>query len=282
MRYDTEQLVSAAPPPPWPVYGPAPMKIEPREHRIRRVLDALARAGATSRSALARALGIDARTLLTDLHFAEGLGIARRVGVGRDAKWTVDPAERRGLLDRIALRLGRGVLVFLDGTSVAEVFERLSDDTESNAKNLDRKFVHHQEPARRYADKADVLDRIIDGLVKERALAIEYREGPAQNVRPLTLVVYRRAVYLLALDERENVERYAVERMRSAALGAPFTYPPDWDPEAELGPYFGIYKRGAAERVVLRFTAAKAELCDPATGTAPRRSAICRTGGSRS
>ena len=104
---------------------------------------------------------------MADLHFAEALGVVRRTGDGRDARWTVEAVERRGMLDRIAIRLGRGVLVFLDGTSLSDVFDRLSDESGGGGLNLERKFVHHQEPARRYADKADVLDRIIDGLVKE-------------------------------------------------------------------------------------------------------------------
>jgi predicted DNA-binding transcriptional regulator YafY len=219
--------------------------------------------GPASRSTLARALDAQVRAINADLRDLHAAGRVLPLGEGKARRWYTQALERpAGILDRIALRLGRDVLVFLDGTALSEVFDRL--DGQPHGRDLDRKFVHLQEPARSYASQAEVLDEVLEALIPSRWLEIRYRsssgEERAQRVRPLTLVVYRRALYLLALDEREEVLRLAVDRIGTAEAGAKFGYPADWDPQQELSPYFGIHKSRSPERVVLRFAADKAEL----------------------
>jgi predicted DNA-binding transcriptional regulator YafY len=220
-----------------------------------------------SRSELARVLAVESRYVTADLNDLEAAGRVESVGERRNRRWRLvrrdaTPTAPAGLLDRVAVRLGRELLVFLDGTVFGEAFEKL-DDPALRA-DLDRKFIHRQEPARSYGAQSDLLDEVLNALIKCRWLSIRYKGSDgrerAHEARPMTLVVYRRALYLLALDDREEVLRLAVERILAVRPGEPFEYPASWDPEAELEPYFGIHKRGAVERVVMRFAASKAEL----------------------
>lgn len=236
-------------------------------HRIMSIVEYLAGRGPVARSRIAEALNLDARLVLSDLKEIEEHGRVRRVGEGRQQQWEsiCAPPAPRAIHDKIAMRLGREVLVFLEGTAFTEVYERFGDgpDVGRLGENLDRKFVHLQEPARSYQAQTEVLDTILDGLLRGRVLTVRYRvkgDETAHRIRPLTLVVYRRALYLLALGTGENVERLPVDRITDATAGEPFEYPADWDPHAELAPYFGIYKSGSPERIVLRFAAAKADL----------------------
>lgn len=236
-------------------------------HRILSIVDHLASRGPVGRAQLAEALNLDARLVLSDLKELEGNGRVRRFGEGRQQQWESiqsSPAPR-AIHDKIAMRLGREVLVFLEGTAFTEVYERFGDgpDVGRIGEDLDRKFVHLQEPARSYQAQTEVLDTILDGLLRGRVLTVRYRgkgEDVRHRLRPLTLVVYRRALYLLALASGENVERLPVDRIAEASAGDTFEYPADWDPHAELAPYFGIYKSGSPERIVLRFAASKADL----------------------
>lgn len=170
---------------------------------------------------------------------------------------------RMGVLDRISLRLGREVASFLDGTALYEGLARASNQgwdgvPDRFTRNLDRKFRHLQEPARSYAAHRDVLDGVIDALIRERALSFRYEKADAtthyEGFHPLTLVVYRRAVFLLGTSpKREGPIRLSIDRMRDVVVGSPLVYPDRWDPDAELSRYFGIVASGEPSRVVLRF-----------------------------
>jgi predicted DNA-binding transcriptional regulator YafY len=157
------------------------------------------------------------------------------------------------------------VASFLQGTALFDGLARVDNDARGQiparyANNLDRKFRHHQEPARSYAGRSELLDVLLDALLRERTLDVEYEKADGvrsfRGIRPLTLVVYRRALYLLAMDgESDTVRRMAVDWIRSAALGSAFEYPPGWNPDEELGSAFGFAANGEAEWVVLRFSA---------------------------
>lgn len=194
-------------------------------------------------------------------------------GQGRARAWIVDPASglgRLGVLDRVSLHLGREVTAFLDGTALHEGLARATDQgwdgvPDRLSRHLDRKFRHLQEPARSYVAQRDVLDGVLDALIRERALDFRYEKAGLNQryhgFQPLTLVVYRRAVYLLGCHPpREGVLRLSVDRMRGVTIGEPFPYPEDWAPDLDLGRYFGIVASGEPGRVVLRFAERVAHL----------------------
>ncbi len=219
-------------------------------------------------------LGVPARRAREDLKLVAAVAPVAVTGRGRDRVWIVNPAAglgRFGVLDRISLRMGREVAAFLDGTSLHDGLARASDQgwdgvPDRFTHNLDRKFRHLQEPARSYTAHRDVLDGVIDALIRERTLAFRYEKADAttthyQGFHPLTLVVYRRAVYVLGtMPGREGPLRLSVDRMRDVTVGAPAPYPDAWEPDVELGRYFGIVAAGEPSRVVLRFAPRVAHL----------------------
>jgi predicted DNA-binding transcriptional regulator YafY len=197
---------------------------------------------------------------------AEHAPVHRR-GEGRDTEWILDPVAgqaRLAIYDRIALRVGRDATSFLEGTPLDETLERAADETHLPprlAHNLGRKIRVKQEPAWIIDDRHDSLHELLDGLLRERTLRIRYaghtgdRDYPA--FVPLTLVVYRRVLYLLgypgpALDGKPR--RLRIDRIRAVDVGEPFTYPDAWDPDSELDGWFGIEASGEPETIVLEFT----------------------------
>lgn len=232
----------------------------------------LLRFGRVSTSQAARLTGASRRQALGDLKMIAEVFPLRPVGDNRDRTWILDPAEQRSHLiqvDRIALVLGRELVGFLRGTPLHETFDRLDDSGAEDLRarsieRLEQKICTQGEPARSYDDHGDVLWEVLDGLLRERTLDLVYRsrrgEREMLGIRPLTLVVYRRALYLMCLDAADRPLRLAVERIASAETGEPFPYPEDWDPRADLEPWFGIVSGGEIEPVELWFSAEVADL----------------------
>jgi predicted DNA-binding transcriptional regulator YafY len=244
----------------------------PSARTLRLLLHLVTRGRITTAQA-SRLLGIPPRRARDDLKLVASVAPVAIRGLGRDRAWVLDPAAglgRLGVLDRISLCMGREVAAFLEGTALHEGLARADADgwegvADRWSAHLDRKFRHLQEPARAYGVHREVLDAAIDALLRERLVDFDYTRGgrtvPYRGFRPLTLVVYRRAVYLLGrTPEAPNVLRLSIDRMRDARVGDPFAYPDDWDPDADLGRFFGIVASGTPDRVVLRFTPQVARL----------------------
>lgn len=228
------------------------------------LLVALLRAGRlTTRGAMA-VLGLEgaagrkrARRALKRL---TEVGPVVRQGAGASTRYVLDPlgnVDRLTTLDQLALRVGRDAVSFLQGTLLAEGLDKAVGE-----QALDTRFVHRAEPEPCYAHHQDAIDGVLDGLVRTRTLSLTYGRGHRRmdNLQPLTLVVYRRALYLLGrfADRPGKVYRLRVDRMRDVTTGSPFSYPPDWDPRAELAPWFGMVAQGEVSTVVLRFSPAVA------------------------
>lgn len=241
--------------------------------RSMRLLLHLLDRGSITTSRASRLLGVPARQAREDLKRVAGVVPIVARGAGRDRAWELDPAAaigRLGVLDRVSLRLGREVASFLAGTALHEGLARaegegLAEVPERWSHNLDRKFRHLQEPARSYTAHRDTLDAALDALLRERGLSFGYqrvdRVVEYEDFRVYTLVIYRRAVYLLGRVGDAGADlRLSLDRLRDARVGAPFPYPDAWDPDAELARFFGIVASGEPERVVLRFVPRVARL----------------------
>ncbi len=239
----------------------------PSQRRVR-ILLALVEAGRATTRELSTKLGIAQRTVRQDLkHLSEVAPIAPE-GERRERRWSFHPERRTkylGILDRIALELGRQATAFLSGTALEPIRDvrPLDDIPGPYARNLDRKLRFKEEPARNYGPKRDLLDQVLDGLLRERALRLDYHalDGPRRydDLVALTLVVYKRAVYLLC-RERVNgalsgpIRRLAVDRFVNIEVGDAVDYPRDWNPDTDLSPYFGIGTGDGIDQIVLEFT----------------------------
>jgi predicted DNA-binding transcriptional regulator YafY len=224
--------------------------------------------GRATTAAIARQFNVTKDVARDDLRLLEQVGLLVVVGEGRDREWLVDPLSDTGvrdLYDALALRIGKEHMAFLADTPLHASLERAERGHASSfgrhLARLSQKVVCLHEPARRYDHHEEVIDELIEGLLGERRLAFTYRGAAQGEVEPLTLVIYRRALYLLArVPGLSKVRRYVIDHIADVVRGERFEWPEAWDPQQELRPWFGIYAAGEPEPVVLRFDADRAEL----------------------
>ena len=175
-----------------------------------------------------------------------------------------------------ALRLARALLSFAGGTVLEQLLDDACERLESGARAEDRPRLEalgnkfHAIPfvEKHYRHLEDTVDRILNGLIKQRRLRIEYAgTGGAPRVHtfdPYTLAVYRGGLYLIGRSDRhDEIITLAVERVRSVELSPErFDYPERYSPRRHLQGVFGIM-RGEETRVELL-------LMDPATAALVR------------
>lgn len=228
-----------------------------------------------------RILGVDRQTAVRDLHSLQDAGIpVGPVGEGSERRWVLDGHWKGDALlvtqgDVFALHFGRQLLGFVEGTALSDWLEELhqklevgvSARTQAQEDRFARRLVYLSEPYRPYGAKDEALDEILTALLADRELTLEYRSRAEarrfERLWPLALVIYRRALYLIArLPGRDRDLRFAVDRVISARRRPePFPYPEDYDPRAALERSFGIFDDGGApERVRLRFDPEVADL----------------------
>lgn len=176
----------------------------------------------------------------------------------------------------LAIHIGRESAAFLDGTPLFAELTKLSPEASPvlpgfSSTNADRKVRVKAPPSKSYANQEEVLDGVLDGLVRERLVEISYcsRSGgtKARVVAPLTLVLFRQGLYLLAIrkegldsDTIGPIQRFAVDRIREVRVAEPFCYPSCWDPDAELSVPFGMHSGGELGEVVVWFDQRVADL----------------------
>lgn len=203
-------------------------------------------------------------------------------GVGNATEWVLDPQYRQtrlrlGFGDMLALELGHQLLGFLEGTDIEtwhhELRERILPSPGSrqghHLVNLGQKVYYQTEPYRIFTAQDEVINQIITALFSEKELQIDYQSSDEessshQHFQPLTLVIYRRALYLLGRTRLEpsgfTDHLLAIDRIRTVVKGDAFSYPAHHRPEKILGARFGIWKEDKVEPTVLRFSADRAKL----------------------
>ncbi len=244
---------------------------ETRTERLLRVVATLMKSEGISPRILQEAGGISADAAKQDLRLLRKHFPLRVVGRGRQQRWILDEtlSGQRSLAAAISLTVGRQVASFLEGTDLYDGLDRAGQDNSrfmgrGRSDHLDRKFICKREPARSYQEHADVLNDCLTALVYGKELALSYagRSGRREYAAfwPLSLVVYRRALYLLGRSDGEDQQPMAIERIERVTIGERFAYPSDWNPEAHLGPIFGIVRNDSPRRHVFRFDPSVADL----------------------
>ncbi len=244
-------------------------------HRlVLKVLAALERRGTAARRELEEDLAaaqIDAsgdqvRNALKALA-EEGYAVCS--GRGRGATWQAKARasqQQRQLSDQLAFMFGREHLSFAAKTRLTEPYDRMlqaDGETEVPADRFQRMFHLISEPARDYSDQVDDVNRVIEALLSYRRITFTWKDQGSREVEPLTLVVYRRALYLAARKgPNEEVRTYALDGVRGVEVSERFAYPAPstWDPRKHYGPWFGVYVGEKREWFVFRFDADKAGL----------------------
>ncbi|HEY8515462.1 MAG TPA: WYL domain-containing protein [Candidatus Binatia bacterium] len=170
------------------------------------------------------------------------------------------PPDAR-LMSAVSLWFTLSMVRFLEGTVLKDSADALWDKlveqmpaaVRSQLENLDRKFFSIAFVPKDYAAHSDIIDQIVQALVREYRLTIDYEAVLAQpkqhDVAPYTLLAYRGGLYLVGYSETAgNILWLAVERIRSAKPTpgdgprgrARFTYPKDFDPARYTDGLFGV------------------------------------------
>ncbi|MCB1042754.1 MAG: transcriptional regulator [Acidobacteria bacterium] len=177
-------------------------------------------------------------------------------------------------LELLSLFLALDLMKFLEGTLIREgardLMDRFRDLLQKTGnhkaalmmKDMDRKFFHWSEAPKDYSHKNQVLERLIDSLVRQHHVKISYqapqRDSKIHVIMPLTLLMYKRGLYVIGRADTKTLT-FAVERIQEAwVLETGFAYPVDYDPATRFQHHFGLMG-GKAEEIVLRFDAQVAE-----------------------
>jgi proteasome accessory factor B len=224
-------------------------------------------------------LGVSRRTIYNDLAALQeaNVPVYSETGPEGEARWMLGTAARRRTITLSAgqvLPFGAALrmLSFLEGTDlhtqlstvISRLVEGASPQTQQQLSQLGRKLaiVHHGPKS--YREHADVLDDLLSGLLYDELVELTYRP-PGQKARehvvePMTLLLYREALYLLCHSRTRNERRiFAVDRIvrSKRRRGEKFTYPPDYAPEQVLDGSFGLMG-GELTDVEILFDAAQA------------------------
>lgn len=221
-------------------------------------------------------LGIADRTyrkyrLLLQDHFPEladedgrSLVVEARDG---DARWlrlrdSNEPADGhpRFFARVAALELAGQAFGFLRATEVGEDLDAFRQDFLDHAgdrtfvfrsllRDLDRKLHHRPDAPKDYRGQEDKVRVLLRALFWCRRLETAYESGRGPSgprvLEPLTLVVWRSGLYLVARDPGGHEPRpYAVDRMSDVRLNREtFRYPPpaEWSPERFFDGAFGFF-----------------------------------------
>ena len=176
-----------------------------------------------------------------------------------------------GAYDLVFLYFAMSVLRFLDGTVIKDGIEGLWERfclafpqrSVVRAVDLPRKLFAVPYAPKDYRDFDDVLDGIVQCLVYQHRMRIDYAglrgDGKVHEVDPYTLVLYRGGLYLIGHSHRAGkILTFAVERIRRAdKLRATFDYPRGYSPEKYTEGTFGLI--GGSE------TRVEIEVMDPET-----------------
>ncbi|MBF6569586.1 MAG: WYL domain-containing protein [Candidatus Binataceae bacterium] len=225
--------------------------------------------------AIQRELGISERTLKRYLAAGKE-GLVDRLGRpyfqvitdGGKPKLRL-PASRKPVestaYQAVSLSFTLAILKFLEGTVLEAGIENL---WETFAKSLpayeradlgalDRKFYAIAYAPKDYRSLGHILSPLVEALLREYRLQIDYATGVVHQIEPYTLLAYRGGLYVIGkTPANRRIITLAVERMRKVELlidadGSlqKFAYPAGFRPERHTEGAFGIMVEEATTEV---------------------------------
>ncbi|MEQ1565594.1 MAG: WYL domain-containing protein [Myxococcota bacterium] len=224
------------------------------------VRELLAR-GRTTRAELERRFEVTERQMRQDLRALTDAQLVRIVDDGTPHRaYEVSPDLLvRGLPDpdQLAWVVGRQVTRFLAGTALYD---------EGPEPSLEQVVRYVAEPSRTYEPRGPLVADLLAAARGSLRVSLTYDAAQGERTfpgfEPTNLLVYKRALYVVGhFDGSAKAYAYAVDRVRSVALGDPFPRRADWDVDAWLRDRFGLTsdpEHDDPQEVVLRFAADRA------------------------
>ncbi len=182
------------------------------------------------------------------------------------------PQIALGLAEVISLYVIRAQSHFLSGTNIRadtdNLFERLekgmSERDQLHLRTFGRKFYPLPDAPKSYEAQMDLLDDLIDALIRQYRVEIAYRPPAGKSaatatrhrLQPYTLLTYKEGLYLIGYSETvKGIRTFAVERIQTLRpfQTSTFDYPEDYSPGAYFSGSFGIIG-GEPQTVMIRFS----------------------------
>lgn len=156
------------------------------------------------------------------------------------------------------LYLSRFFMSFLEGTLLDESFTDAVTLFESaverpkyknKAGSFGKKFFAVSNGPKSYAEYDDIIETLLQALIKQNPIEIEYKKPGASETKkycfnPLTMMIYRQGLYIIGTNQEwPSPHFFAVERIRGCKRlhDKEFDYPRDYSPEELCGGSFGIF-----------------------------------------
>ncbi len=230
----------------------------------------------TTIAELARELKVTDRTIRRDIEALQeaGFPIYDETADRRRVWRLLEPSRRRvmqgfTLAELAALYFGRNLMSFLGGSPLAadleSAFEKIRQALpERSLPYLERiqdLFAARPDPSKDYSRKRGVIESLIDAVLHQRRVKVDYFSFHSQRAKtylldPYRVVYFRGGLYVYArAAEYDEVRTFAVERIRAIdVLDSTFEMPKGFDVGEYARGAFGI-AGGQAEDVELRFAA---------------------------
>jgi predicted DNA-binding transcriptional regulator YafY len=218
-------------------------------------LDSIQRQLGISERTLKRYIAAGRDALVDDL----GKPYFQVVSAGGKLKLRLPPSRKpveSTAFQAVSLYFTLTILKFLEGTVLKEGIEDVWENflaalrpiDRGDLGELDRKFYAIPYAPKDYRGLDHLLNPIVQGLIRQYRLRVEYATGRIHDIDPYTLIAYRGGLYLVGKTHiHEHITTLAVERIRSAQLcvgedGAfhKFIYPASFRPERYTEGAFGI------------------------------------------
>lgn len=211
---------------------------------------------------VARLLGV--KLAAADRHLkaiSELKGVRKKRFEGKTL-FTYEPgAEEPTLASVVASGLAASFARLFEGSDYMTGMQQVRDALIAKAprrhrfKHVDRKLLFLLQGGEQAIGRdGNPLEEVMGAVLEEKKLKLHYEhfDGSRERVtvRPLSLMVYRQQLYLVALTTDEKPHPFRVARILSATIGDRFPYPADYDPVAVYRDAFGVFIPTAAPQVV--------------------------------
>jgi predicted DNA-binding transcriptional regulator YafY len=238
-------------------------------YRRLKLLHYLIRRGYAQTADAAAYLGVERRLVRGDMTALQDHGVPLFPHPEHDTRdpdraWKLEKSWRIAglevkLNERLAMLLGREVLdPLIGGSEIGDALTHLDKEiasvaggVETSDSELLRRFHLVQEPSKSYDHKGQIVSDLVEAIAHSFRVSLEYqsprRDTPKRHerLRPLTLAIYRRGLYVFAyFGDSDEVGVFSVDRIVSLdpLPEDQFDYPikSRWDPERFLARRFGL------------------------------------------
>ena len=255
--------------------------------KLLRAVDLLAKPAGATKKELAETLEVSGRQVYRIIRSIEDLGFPlydEEDPIGMEKRWKLEegyvkklpnitiPDIQLSIAEIISLYLLRGDEKIYKGTEIEKTINAafhkigmfLPEEAEDQLKKIKTLFVPAAKFTKDYSDKEEVIDQLMEAILKKKTCLVTYHSFYADKIRdfkmdPLHFFEHDGGLYVFVrVATHKNIITLAVERIKQLAVTEDlFEYPEDFDPEERMGAAFDIVYEEPID-FKIRFTADQA------------------------